>query len=88
VLWFGSAARLEETFLRLVSEHPQATSLVVHLDGLGRIDITGALALRSTLQEARQAGLAVEIVDVRPRWQPLVDRIISSERDPLGAVGD
>lgn len=88
VLWFGSAARLEETFLRLVSEHPQATSLVVHLDGLGRIDITGALALRSTLKEATQAGLAVELVDVRPRWRPLVERVITSEHDPLGPSGD
>lgn len=88
VLWFGSAARLEATFLRLVSGHPQATSLVVHLDGLGRIDITGALALRSTLQDARAAGLAVEIVDVRPRWKPLVERVISSEHDPLEPTGD
>lgn len=88
VLWFGSAARLEATFIQLVSEHPQARSLVVHLDGLGRIDITGALALRSTLQEARVAGLTVEIVDVRPRWRPLVDRVIASSHDPLGPPGD
>jgi SulP family sulfate permease len=88
VLWFGSAARLEAAFLQLVSEHPQAKSLVVHLDGLGRIDITGALALRSTLQEARSAGLTVEIVDIRPRWKPLVERVIASKHDPLGPAGD
>jgi SulP family sulfate permease len=88
VLWFGTAARLEEAFLRLVSDHPESKSLVVHLDGLGRIDITGGLALRAMLQEARSAGFDVEIVDVRPRWRPLVERVITSTRDPLGPLGD
>lgn len=85
VLWFGSAARLEDTFLRLLGEHPDPRSLVVHLDGLGRIDMTGALALRGLLQEARGAGLAVDIVDVRPRWRGLVENVIAKEEDPLGS---
>jgi SulP family sulfate permease len=84
VLWFGSAARLETTLLRAVSEHPDATGITVHLDGLGRIDITGALALRNVLQDAREAGLTVEIADVRPRWRGLVERVIAQEHDPLG----
>src|SRR3712207_7916394 len=42
VLWFGSAARLEDAFLAHMGAHPEAERLVVHLDGLGRIDITGA----------------------------------------------
>ena len=55
----------------------------MHLDGLGRIDMTGALALRNSLDEARSGGLAVEIVDVQPRWQKLVENVIGKERDPL-----
>ena len=43
VLWFGTASRLEDTFLTLVGEHSDAKQLLVHLDGLGRIDMTGAL---------------------------------------------
>ena len=84
VLYFGTERRIEDSLLRLVTEHPDATRLVVHLDGLGRIDTTGALALRAVLQDARDAGLEVEILDVRPRWRPIVDRVIASERDPLG----
>jgi sulfate permease, SulP family len=84
VLWFGSAARLEDTFLRLLGQHRDAKRLLVHLDGLGRIDITGALALRGLLQEARSAGLLVEFADVRPRWRGLVENVISEESDPLG----
>jgi SulP family sulfate permease len=84
VLYFGTERRIEDAFLRLLSEHPDATRLSVHLDGLGRIDLTGALALRAVLQDAREAGLEVEVVDVRPRWRGLVDRVIKSEQDPLG----
>ncbi len=40
--------------------------------------------VRAALQHAREAGLAGELLDVRPRWRPLVERVIESERDPLG----
>jgi sulfate permease, SulP family len=87
VLWFGSAARLEDAFLGLIGGETDADRLVLHLDGLGRIDMTGALALRRLLDEARAAGLEVEIVDVRPRWAGLVENVIALERDPLGSRG-
>ncbi|MDQ3866509.1 MAG: SulP family inorganic anion transporter [Actinomycetota bacterium] len=83
VLWFGAARRLEDAVLELVAGHPDATRLAVHLDGLGRIDITGALALRALLADAREAGLAVDVVDVRPRWRALVARVIERVDDPL-----
>ncbi|HEU0247273.1 MAG TPA: SulP family inorganic anion transporter [Gaiellaceae bacterium] len=83
VLWFGAAARLEDRFLQLVADHRGIGQLVVHLDGLGRIDTSGALALRVLLHQAREAGLEVEIVDVRPRWRKLVARVIEREDDPL-----
>jgi hypothetical protein len=47
--------------------------------------MTGALALRGLLQDAREAGLQVEVVDVRPRWRGLVDNVLAREEDPLGA---
>ncbi|MDQ4081477.1 MAG: SulP family inorganic anion transporter, partial [Actinomycetota bacterium] len=84
VLWFGTSRRLEDAVLGLLAEHAEARRLAVHLDGLGRIDMTGALALRALLQEARDAGLTVEILDVRPRWRALVARVIEREDDPLG----
>ena len=83
VLWFGTAARIEDTFLRLIGEHREVQQLVLHLDGLGRIDTTGALALRNVLDEARAAGVAVEIVDVPTRWRRLVANVIARKEDPL-----
>lgn len=87
VLWFGTAARLEDVFLEQLGAHPESERLVIHLDGAGRIDTTAALALRSLVRDARRAGLVVEFQDVRLRWQRLVDGVIERERDPLGGGG-
>ncbi len=83
VLWFGTAQRLEEEFLDTLAQHGDVDRLVVHLDSLGRVDLTGALALRGLLARAREAGIETEIVDVRPRWRGLVENVIARDRDPL-----
>lgn len=83
VLWFGTAPRLEDAFLALVGERADAQRLVLHLGRLGRIDMTGALALRGALQHAREAGLSVEIADVSPRFAGIVENVIAREDDPL-----
>jgi sulfate permease, SulP family len=83
VLWFGTAPRLEDAFIARVGEHPEVRRLALHLDGVGRIDTTAALALRALLQEAREAGLDVEILGARPRWRRLVEGVIAREDDPL-----
>ena len=78
VLWFGTVGRLEERFVRVLAAHPEARSLAVHMGGLGRIDLTGALALRGLLEDAEQAGLAVEVQEVPPRAQGLMTRVLGS----------
>ena len=83
VLYFGTERRIEDAFLTLIADHPEARRLAVHLDGLGRIDTSGALALRAVLNDARKAGLEVEVLDVRPRWRQLVARVIQGQDDPL-----
>ncbi|MBW3592148.1 MAG: STAS domain-containing protein [Actinobacteria bacterium] len=84
VLWFASARRFEDAFLDLLADHREANRVVVHLDGLGRFDYSGALTLRRLLERARAAGLETEVVDVRPRAARAVARIVEAERDPLG----
>jgi SulP family sulfate permease len=61
VLWFATARRLEDRFIDALADHPDATELVIRLDGLGRIDVTGALALKALVDDARAAGLEVTI---------------------------
>ena len=54
VLWFGNARVLRTASSTSSRRSPDATELDVRLDGLGRIDLSGALALR-TLAETPAA---------------------------------
>ena len=87
VLYFGSAHRLEESMIRHISEHPEARRLLLHLDGLGRVDVTGALALAQLLDDARSAGLEVAVVDVPVQTRRIVDRVLGQYL-PTAGDGD
>lgn len=76
VLYFGSVASLERTFMSTLHDHPGVGRLVVHLDGLGRVDVTGALALCSLLAEAEEAGLSACVVDIPPQAAKIVARVL------------
>ncbi len=76
VLWFATAARLEEFFLARLGQS-DARRLVLHLGGLGRIDVTGALILRELIRDAKKAGLVVELRDVPPHAQNRVQIIMA-----------
>ncbi len=84
VLWFGAAPALEDSFLQLLAEHQGSEDLTIHLDGLGRIDLTGALALRALVGEAREAGLNVTIDGVPTHARGLITEIVEREDAPLG----
>lgn len=72
VLWFGTARSLEDRFVDLLAAHPDARRLVVRLDRLGRIDLTGALALKTLIEDARGAGLEVSVAG----WPAHASRIL------------
>lgn len=76
VLWFATAARLEELFLARLGQS-DARRLVLHLGGLGRIDVTGALTMRELIRDAKKAGLGVELRDVPPHAQNRVQIIMA-----------
>lgn len=76
VLFFASAPPIEEAFTRLLEAHPDAQRLVLHCDGLGRIDLTGALALRAVLDDARSAELDIELLGVPPQALPVLSRVL------------
>lgn len=84
VLWFGTAQRLDTALLDALAAHPDAQGLVVDLSRLGRIDTTGALVLRSTLEQARSAGLEATVRGVPPQSRQLTERVLNSESDALG----
>ena len=79
VLFFGSAPTLEEALVAALADHPDATRLVLRLERLGRIDYTGAVALRNVIEEGERAGLRVEVQHVPPQAHGLVRRVIGRE---------
>ncbi|PXY26888.1 hypothetical protein BAY60_10285 [Prauserella muralis] len=83
VLWFGTAQRLDRALLDALDAHPAARRLVIDLTRLGRIDTTGALVLRSVLDQARDAGLAARIRGVPPQSRRLTERILGPPTSPL-----
>jgi SulP family sulfate permease len=86
VLYFASAPLLEDRFGELLHNHPDARHLRVHVDGLGRVDITGALALRALLADAAAAGLDARVVDIPPQAEKIIRRVLDGEPN-TGAPG-
>lgn len=75
VLYFGSASQLSDRLLELIAEHPHVRRLVFDLRGVGRLDYTGALALKGLGDEAQRAGLEVAVTGVSPASRRIVDRV-------------
>jgi sulfate permease, SulP family len=76
VLWFATASGMQSSVLRLLAERRDLGRLQVHLDGLGRLDVTGALTLQTLLEDASRAGLEAVVVDVPPAAERLVARVL------------
>jgi SulP family sulfate permease len=75
VLWFGNAQRVEERLIAVLERHRDVPRLRLVLDGLGRIDVSGALALYNLVEDASQAGLAVEVEGIPPQSRAMVERL-------------
>ena len=76
VLWFGSAAYLEQVASERLSEAIEADRLILHLEGLGRIDVTGALALKEIIEEAKRGGSTVELVGVPEHAERILQGVL------------
>jgi SulP family sulfate permease len=76
VLWFGAVQAIEDRILGELARERDTDALVLHLDGVGRLDITAASALRAAMDEARRSGVRVSVEGTRPADRRLVDRVL------------
>lgn len=76
VLYFGSAPSLERTVNKLVGSHANVASLIVHVGGLGRVDLSGALMLRDLIEDVCAAGIQVEIRGAEEHAAALLARVL------------
>lgn len=80
VLWFGSARFIERALLEGLHEARDAKRLVIHLGGLGRIDLSGALVLQDILERAAEMNLEVEITDVPSHAHRILESVLDSPK--------
>ena len=74
-LWFASAPRLEEALMSRLTDASGVSEVVIHLTGLGRIDLTGALVLKRVVEEIRSMGIPSSLKGVPPQAAELIDNI-------------
>jgi SulP family sulfate permease len=75
VLWFGSAPAVEDKLVSLLSDYPDIRVVQIHLDGLGRIDLSAAMMLDHFRAEVRKTGIEVELLHVPPMAKSWVERV-------------
>jgi SulP family sulfate permease len=78
VLYYASAPALQDRVVDAVARHPAAEELVLHLSGLGRIDLSGMLAVRALLSDT--VHIPVTVADVPAHGQRLVTRVLPLNR--------
>ena len=76
VLYFVSAPALEDQFTAVLGRHRDAEQVLLHLDGLGRVDLTGAMGLGRFIDQALASGLEVGLVDVPTQAVRIVTRVL------------
>ena len=86
VLFFASAPILLRAFLDELAAHPQTERIVVDLSHLGRVDLTGALALKELKREAEGAGLEVELTHAPPQSWRLIRRVMAEDNRQTDAA--
>ncbi len=79
VLFFASAPGLEGALITQLAAHPSATRLVIDLAQLGRIDYSGAIALKNVIEEAEQAGLTVGMVGIPPQARRILTNVFGAD---------
>jgi len=75
VLWFASAPELVETVGDLLATDPATKELRIDLGGLGRIDFTSAVLLRDMVEDTREAGVEVEVINVPEHAVRILDAV-------------
>ncbi len=76
VLYFGSAPAMETEVMALVAAHPEIGRVVLHLQRLGRMDLTGALVLRAILEDMQRCSIEATVDGVQPQAMRLVTAVL------------
>ncbi len=80
VLYFGSANVIDDALGAELVKNPQAIRVVFDLRRMGRIDFTGAMVLFRIAEDARLAGLQVQVIPGEaPQGERLLRRVFGAQ---------
>ena len=79
VVFFGSSPDVAAAMLDTLAQYPDVTRVVFDLTAVGRIDLTGALALKTLVEDARLAGLEAEVAFVPPHAERVLTAVWQGE---------
>ena len=94
VLWFGTAPLVGRALAKaLAAADPKTTTVIIDLSHLGRIDLSGALALAEIVTRGHEAKLEVRFADVPEHSERILRRVCQDvpwDPDPpdLSGVAD
>lgn len=78
VLYFGSAPLLGDHITQLLRDRPEVRDVVLHMDRIGRVDVTGAMALESLSERLGEADITVTVDGLTPMGNRIVGRVLGS----------
>jgi SulP family sulfate permease len=89
VLYFGSAPALEARATELVAADETLEVVVLHLERLGRLDVTGAQVLRSLIDDLHASGVRVVLAGTQPQARRVLRAVLGDAVEGnLGARED
>jgi SulP family sulfate permease len=71
---------LETQILALLADNPRIGRLVLHMERLGRVDLTASIVIAQLVRDARDGGLETEIVAVHPVTARALRRVLRHDR--------
>ena len=75
VLWFGAVQRFEDAVDRLLASDVSISSIVIDGRSLGHVDLSGAMAIVDSLQDAQASGISIEIQGLSERMMRIIDEL-------------
>jgi SulP family sulfate permease len=66
VVWFATVPQIDRLVRSAVAEHPSLHTVVLDLSGVGRLDYSGAAAMRRIVNDLLAGGTSVDIINVPP----------------------
>lgn len=86
VLWFGSAPQMQRSFMRELEAGHDVDRIVLHLGGLGRIDLSGAMMLKEFQEEMAAGEIEVEIAGVPYHARRILRRTLDWDAEQGGGT--